>query len=164
MTKKILYLDMDNVLVDFYSHPKHIIPRDSYNDPRIYMKGFFRNLEPTHGAIDTTLGFSNRSDLDVYILTHGLKGSPHCYSEKVEWVQEHMPWMIDRMIITCDKTLNKGDILVDDDIKWNGFEGKFIEFTPYSLLDYNLSTHIDDNVYNMMWSKVINMVNQECKL
>lgn len=163
MNKPILYVDMDNVIVDFFSHPRYFVPKDSYNDEAIYKKGFFRELKPLPYSLQVVKALHEREDLDVYILTHGLAGSSYCYQEKVDWIKEHLPEMTDRLIITCDKALNKGDFLIDDDIKWNDFEGKFIEFTPYNLLKYRLDVDFHPDTYKEMWGEVITQINKELK-
>ena len=163
MSKKIVYIDMDCVLVDFYSHPTLTVARTSYNDPQIYKEGFFRNLKPTSYAIAAVEMLNEDPRLDIHILTHGLSGSAYCYQEKVEWIREYLPDLINKIIITCDKTLNKGDVLIDDDIKWNGFEGNFVEFTPYNLLNLKLDVEFTEEVYKDMWAKVIETINKEVK-
>lgn len=155
--KKILYFDMDGVLVNFYSHPTAKICPLSYNDPQIYQEGFFFNLKPTYGALHAVDYLTSLKELDVYILTHGLAGSSHCYSEKVQWIQQYLPQLTDKIIITCDKNLNKGDILIDDSSKWSSFDGKFVEFTPSNLLNIQ-QTNISDKTYKAMWAKTLEII------
>lgn len=161
MSKKIVYIDMDQTIVDFHSHPTIKVNKDEYNSPKIYKPTYFRDLKPIPFALEAVRNLNESNSLEVFILTHGLSGSPICYSEKMEWIHNHLPEMKDRVIITCDKTLNKGDFLIDDDIKWNGFEGTFIEFTPYNLLKYRLDVELSSNIYKAMWTEVTKQIMKE---
>ncbi len=127
-SKKIVYLDMDNVLVDFHSNVMLPIPFDYFDHPNMYRKGYFYNLKPFPGALEAALELLIRPDLDVYILTQPVAGHPRTYADKAKWVEEYLPAFSDRIIMTQNKLLNKGDYLVDDSLKWSAFEGKFIHF------------------------------------
>ena len=161
MNKKIIYCDMDEVIVDFHSHPTMTVSRDSYNDTQIFEKGYFRDLKPIPYALDAVKALMKDPRLDVYILTHGLAKSEFCFQEKLEWIREYLPELVEKTIITCDKTLHKGDILIDDSFKWNKFEGTFIHFNKsYLLQDDNLFNTLPDE-YDLMWREVLTMVYQE---
>jgi 5'-nucleotidase len=52
---------------------------------------------------------------DVYICTSPLSQYRNCVLEKYEWVEEHLGSdFTKRIILTWDKTLVRGDVLVDD--------------------------------------------------
>ena len=53
--------------------------------------------------------------IDVRLCSSPLSSSPCCVMEKVEWAVAHLgkSW-VDRIILTRDKTLVRGDILLDD--------------------------------------------------
>ena len=55
MTKKILYVDMDNVLVDFRSAFSKISQEtlDKYKDNEDEIPGIFRLMDPIEGAIES---------------------------------------------------------------------------------------------------------------
>ncbi len=125
---KIIYLDLDNVLVDFHSHPTLRIPHGFFNHPNMFKDTYFSKLKPFPGAIKAAMTLLNNPKLDVYILTQPVANSIKSYSEKADWVAEYLPAFSDRLIMTQDKLLNKGDVLVDDSLKWSKFEGKFIHF------------------------------------
>lgn len=76
-------------------------------------KDFFRSLEPIAGAID---GMENLSkDFEVYICTSPLSYFYHCVSEKFLWVEQHLGYeWTKRIVLTRDKTIIHGDILIDD--------------------------------------------------
>jgi 5'-nucleotidase len=52
---------------------------------------------------------------DVYICTSPLVQYRNCVLEKYEWVEEHLgSEFTERVILTRDKTLVRGDVLIDD--------------------------------------------------
>ena len=66
--------------------------------------GFFRELRPIAGALDA-----------VRICTSPLNQYRNCVPEKHEWVERHLgAEFVGRMIVTKDKTLVHGDVLVDE--------------------------------------------------
>lgn len=80
----------------------------------IYLgKGFFRNLQPIPGSIEAL--HEMEKYYDVRLCTSPLLGNPYCTNEKLAWVHEHLgrEWQ-KRTIIAPDKTLVRGDILIDD--------------------------------------------------
>jgi 5'-nucleotidase len=52
---------------------------------------------------------------DVRICTAPLTAFTHCVTEKYQWVQDHLgPHWVRRIVLTKDKTLVRGDVLMDD--------------------------------------------------
>lgn len=83
--------------------------------------GFFINLEPIEGAIDSVNLLTEK--YDVYILTRPSVKNPLCYTEKRMWIEKHFGLEFCSKLIICpNKALLKGDYLIDDFI-WAGFEG-----------------------------------------
>lgn len=82
-------------------------------------KGFFLALEPIPGAIDALKCISSLGH-NVFIVTAPIR-TLHCASEKLEWINTHLgdEW-VRRTIITRDKTLVHGDMLIDDNPKVDG--------------------------------------------
>ncbi len=81
--------------------------------------GFYRGLAPVAHSIETINGLINLGH-EVYICTSPLLRNKHCVREKFEWVEEHLGGAFtQRIILTKDKTMVRGDILFDDkpDIK-----------------------------------------------
>ena len=82
-------------------------------------EGFFSALSPVEGALDalrliTSLGHS------VFIVTAPIR-TAYSASEKLDWIKEHLgdDW-VKRTIITREKTLVRGDILIDDNPEVTG--------------------------------------------
>ena len=83
--------------------------------------GFLLNLEPIPGAKETIAKLQQH--FDIKILTKPSYLNPHCYTEKRLWVEKHYGLdMCQHLYFAPDKTLMKGDYLIDD-ILWEGFEG-----------------------------------------
>lgn len=76
--------------------------------------GFFASLPPMAGALDSLHALEDAGH-DVRICTAPLKRWRNCVTEKYGWVEEHLGsrW-VSRMIVTRDKTLVRGDVLIDD--------------------------------------------------
>ena len=76
--------------------------------------GFFAELEPMPGAVDA-LEAMVAYGWRVWLCSTVLNENPTCASDKLTWVQHHLGthWM-DLVVLTADKTLVAGDLLVDD--------------------------------------------------
>lgn len=139
-TKKIILVDQDGVLADYQAHqltlwreehPEKLwIPVEDirdYNMDNAYpenlkdllrsipeRKDFFFNLPVIQGGREA-LEEMLRCGYDVRICTSPLIAHEFCVPEKFAWVEKHLgvEWA-NRMILTRDKTLVHGDILIDD--------------------------------------------------
>mmetsp|Transcript_30500 Transcript_30500/g.62074 ORF Transcript_30500/g.62074 Transcript_30500/m.62074 type:complete len:237 (+) Transcript_30500:292-1002(+) len=78
-------------------------------------EGFFASLPPIPGAINALKEMHAHPSLDVFICSAPIATSTFCASEKMGWVKEHLgqEW-VRRTILTSDKSLVRGDILIDD--------------------------------------------------
>ena len=131
MAKKILYVDMDNVLVDFQSGisklSKEVI--NEYESNLDEVPNIFSLMEPLEGAIDSFKILSQR--YDTYILSTAPWKNSSAWSDKVKWVKKYVgESAYKRLILTHHKNLNHGDYLIDDRTK-NGageFKGELIQF------------------------------------
>lgn len=129
--KKVVYVDMDNVLVDFPSAFPHIDQTilSAYENRKDDIEGIFRHMKPLHGAVESFDLLATH--FDTYILSTSPWNNPSAWSDKLEWVKRHIGVHgYKRLILTHHKHLNKGDFLIDDREK-NGardFEGKLILF------------------------------------
>lgn len=79
-----------------------------------YADGFFRELEPIPGGINA-LREMEAMGMEVFICTSPLPGSKRCVMEKYDWVEAHLGagWLR-RMVMTGDKTIVRGEVLIDD--------------------------------------------------
>lgn len=141
--KKIVYVDMDNVLVDFPSGIARLDEKDkaefqgSYDDcPRI-----FALMDPMPDAIES---YRELAELfDTYILSTSPWANHQALVHKLEWVKHHLGAdkgdpAYKRLIFSHRKDLNKGDFLIDDRTK-NGaseFEGQHIHFGQSEFPDW----------------------------
>jgi len=128
---KILYIDMDNVLVDFPSAFPHVDPPllDRHADNKDDIPGIFSLMTPMPGAVEA---FGELAGLfDTYILSTSPWDNPTAWSDKLLWVKRHLgAQAYKRLILTHHKHLNAGDYLIDDRTK-NGadrFGGELILF------------------------------------
>lgn len=135
MSKKIVYIDMDDTIADFLNAPIFAVTQ-KFDVPQMYEPGFFLSLKPLEGALVAVrqiiaMGY------DVQILSQPVAESAHSYSEKVQWIGMHFPELVHKINLSQNKGLFKGDYLIDDNApKWKDkFEangGKFITFDPHN--------------------------------
>lgn len=77
-------------------------------------RGFYRGLPPISGAIEGVRAMLAAGH-DVRICTSPLDLYSHCVLEKYEWVEHHLGMdFVRRMIVTKDKSVVLGDVLIDD--------------------------------------------------
>jgi len=139
--KKILYIDMDNVLVDFPSGIEQL-PLDivqKYTDNLDEVPGIFSLMKPLSGAIEAFSVLADR--FDTYILSTSPWENPSAWSDKVIWVKKYLgPQAHKRLILSHHKNLNIGDYLIDDRSK-NGadkFTGEHIKFGSDRFPDWEI--------------------------
>jgi 5'-nucleotidase len=76
--------------------------------------GFIRGLPPVPGAIEAVRELIALG-LDVRICSSPLRQYDHCVLEKYQWIEHHLGRdATERLILTRDKTLVQGDLLIDD--------------------------------------------------
>jgi 5'-nucleotidase len=135
-----ILIDMDGVIADFEReflqrwkarHPtKFFVPleerstfyvKDNYPEDlkdlvnEIYWEeGFFRDMAVVPGAVDA-LREMDAMGFEVFICSSPLRKYRYSAVEKYEWVETNLgaAWT-ERIILTRDKTLVKGDLLIDD--------------------------------------------------
>jgi len=125
--KRIIFLDMDGVLANFEAA---LPPGFGWDPPEMFVPGFFRTLPVMPGAVEGVKALMACPTLDVYIGSKHTTKATNSATEKVDWVKEHFPPLLRRMVLVCHKSLLRGNVLVDDDRdRWEGeFEGEFIHF------------------------------------
>ena len=129
--KKIIYVDMDNVLVDFQSGIDQLDDEvlKEYNERLDEVPGIFGLMKPMEKAIESYTELTKH--YDVYILSTSPWENETALIDKLRWVKKHLGEVAyKRLILSHHKNLNKGDYLIDNRIK-NGadkFEGMHIHF------------------------------------
>ena len=138
--KKRVYVDMDNVLVDFESGLAQVSEevKQEYEGRLDEIPGLFGLMRPMPGAIDAMHELQKHYDL--FILSTAPWKNPSAWSDKVAWVTKYLDDVFHkRMVITHRKDLCQGDFLIDDRGK-NGtsdFAGEWIEFGSEKFPDWN---------------------------
>ncbi len=131
MNKKILYIDMDGVLVDFVSGINQLDEKTKieFDNKFDEVPGIFNLMKPMVGGIES---FNILSKVyDTYILSTSPWDNPTALQDKQNWVIKYIgEGAKKRLIFSHHKNLNIGDYLIDDRIE-NGagqFMGKHIQF------------------------------------
>jgi len=128
---KIVYIDMDNVLVNFQSGIDALTneEKEAFKDNLDDVPGIFSKMKPVEGAIDAYKEISKH--YDVYILSTAPWNNPSAWTDKLLWVQKYLGDLAyKRLILSHNKNLNAGDFLIDDRTA-NGageFKGEHIHF------------------------------------
>ena len=128
---KRVFIDMDNVLVDFQSGLDQVSEevKAEYAGRLDEIPGLFAKTKPMEGAIEAVHELQKHYDL--FILSTAPWKNPSAWSDKVEWVTKYLDDVFHkRLIISHHKDLCQGDYLIDDRGK-NGtseFVGEWIEF------------------------------------
>ena len=131
MKTEILYIDMDNVLVDFPSAFKKLNKEKlkEYKGRLDEVPGIFSLMEPLKGAKEAFDVLA--AEYDTYILSTAPWENPSAWSDKLLWVKTHLGnAAYKRLILSHHKNLNAGKFLIDDRTK-NGsgeFGGEHIHF------------------------------------
>jgi len=135
--KKRVYVDQDGVLCNFDdASRKAIIENPSQRYPQSQW-GFFLKLEEIPGAIEGIRILQEK--YDVWILTRPSFKNVNCFTEKAQWILDHFDFeLLEKTIMCGDKSLVKGDYLIDDrnTDKQSEFEGEWIEFGNYDFPDW----------------------------
>jgi len=163
--KPTLYLDLDEVTVDMLSplclkynklYNKNLKVSDikSYNLAQyigeegfeiINEPGFFANLKPIEGAIETIKKLIDEDKFSIFIISSPMNG--HCAYEKYQWVKEYLPFFNIKNLILVG---NKGDLLskLNYDINDDNKTGILFDDCPYYLKEFKGIRIVMDREYN----------------
>ena len=129
--------------------------RDTFN-----LDGFFFDLEPIGKAVEATRELVSEG-WEVFLCTSPWPSSPSSYSDKQEWVAEHMPFIdLRNLIMTQDKSMVVGDVLIDDKpmeinrLRYNPVWTHVVFDTPYNW-DHNTGFRVYDTQHT--WISEINL-------
>ena len=140
--QQVLYVDMDNTLVDFQSGID-LLPLDVRTAREAREKpdfddvpGIFALMSPLPDAIESFTVLS--AVYDTYILSTAPWNNPSAWSDKLNWVKKYFgnsptSPAYKRLILTHHKNLNRGAFIVDDRTKRgvDSFDGIHFHFgTP----------------------------------
>ena len=138
--RRVLYVDMDGVLVDFQSGLDRV-PADvqeKYRGHEDDIPGVFALMDPMTGAVEAFWELSLL--FDTYVLSTAPWGNPTAWSDKLEWVRRYLDDVAHkRLILTHHKDLNRGDFLIDDRRAKGAaeFEGMLLQFDTEQFPDWD---------------------------
>jgi 5'(3')-deoxyribonucleotidase len=137
--RKVIYVDMDNTLVDFQSGIDALDAktRQAYEDRYHAVPGIFALMKLLPDALKAFRTLAKQHD--VYILSTAPWSNSSAWSDKLHWVKKHLKGSAyKRLILTHHKELLSGDYLIDDSPR-NGaenFRGKWIPFGSAEFPDW----------------------------
>ena len=133
--KKIVYIDMDNVIVDFPTGIAKLDEktRQQYKGNYDEVEGIFGLMEPMPKAIEAVHQLAEK--YDIYVLSTSPWHNPSAWIDKIKWIHRYFgedknSVLYKRVILSHHKNLNQGDYLIDDRTA-NGadkFKGEHIHF------------------------------------
>lgn len=148
--KPIVYIDMDNVIVDFPSAFSKLPGQtvEKYADNMDEIEGIFSLMTPIDGAIESVAAIS--AQYDTYLLSTAPWENPSAWSDKLLWVKKYLgQHAYKRLILSHNKHLNVGAYLIDDRTA-NGadrFTGEHIHFGTDRFPDWvSVLTYLDVDV------------------
>lgn len=163
---KRVFIDMDNVLVDFQSGLDQVSEevKAEYAGRLDEIPGLFAKMKPMEGAIEAVHELQKHYDL--FILSTAPWNNPSAWSDKVAWVTKYLDDVLHkRLIISHHKDLCQGDYLIDDRGKngTRGFAGEWIEFGSEkfpdweSVLKYLASCRLEDYLAEIGREKLLTL-------
>jgi len=169
---KQILVDMDGVLSDIYTQFQKcekresgldisldqvigILELDAFPNAKnyVYSKGFFRTIPVIEGSIEGLNYLNNKYNV---IIVSSATEYPNSLKEKLEWLNEHFPFISWRQMIFCgQKDAIRGDIMIDDHPKnLDYFDGHRLLFSqPHNAL-------IESPTYQRVnnWAQIIEIL------
>ena len=151
----IIYIDMDNVIVDFESGLNKVAEevKDQYKDdgtgkPHFdEIPGIFSLMEPMKGAVESIKAIAETKHYQLYILSTAPWGNPSAWCDKLKWVKHYFDsdkedgLFYKRLILSHHKNLciQQNSWLIDDR-EANGakdFDQRLIRFGSEQFPDWD---------------------------
>jgi 5'-nucleotidase len=134
------------------------LPEDaSFTEKKIIRRfvispGFFRTLPVMPGAVEAVKKLAEK--YDVYIVSAAME-FPLSLSEKLEWLNEHFPFISWHNIIFCgDKSIINTDFMIDDHVRnLDPFKGTTIMFNAYHNADHSHHQRVNN------WEEILALLN-----
>ncbi len=119
-------------------YPEHL--RDKAESV-YWEKGFFLSLPPIPGGLEAVRQMVELGH-DVRICTSPIKQYENCVLEKFQWVEKHLGReFTQRIVLTRDKTLVRGHVLIDDRPE---FKGALAPEWEHIVFDRPYNRHVTD--------------------
>jgi 5'-nucleotidase len=140
LEKKILYIDMDGVLVDFQSGIDKLSEEDKimYSGEEKNVPHIFSKMDPIEGAVEAFTILAEK--FNTYILSTSPWYNETAPGDKVAWAKKYLGDAVyKRLILSHNKHLNDGHFLIDDRPDKNGagdFKGEVIPFGSEQFPDW----------------------------
>lgn len=143
---------MDGTICDIHSAVKRVRFSLSENPKNTEYKypwsipGFFSDMEEIPNSIESVKELSSMHD--VWFLSRPSFKNLHSYTEKATWIRNKFGCDLQKKLILCgDKSLLRGDILIDDSDNANQekFEGLWIKIGSSECPDWKCVLSKIDN-------------------
>lgn len=142
-----VYFDMDGVIADF---------EKAFTDAGLTVhqfklkQGSYLSIPVMEGAIET-VNLALELGFEIFALTKIPTKNPYSATEKILWINEHIPQFKDHIILSPDKGVvgKPVDILIDDHPEWanaDKFPGKIIKFERDWSVVHEVLKSLDPNV------------------
>jgi 5'-nucleotidase len=124
---------------------------------------FFRSLPIIEGAKEALKDMVDKK-YEVFLVTSPLQRYENCVKEKYDWVKENLgPEWTNRIVMTRDKTIVRGDVLIDDKPNITGLDP-----APWRHILFNQPYNAKENKPRIThwkeWESVVNSVLEPKKL
>lgn len=115
--------------------------------------GFFENLPPIEGAVEALRAIDALPGVSVFICTSPLTFYDYVLREKCAWVEKHLgkSW-VKKIVLTKDKTIVKGDVLIDDKPNITGDESQ--PDWKHLLFHTGPNEHVEGPIRLLSWKRI----------